>query len=415
MKILASVYACSPYDGSERAVGWNWIKELNKHHHITALTCQVYKDDIEKYIKENPNEMLNTKFVYIDVPHTAWHVGYKLERFYYILWQKQALKIAKKITAKENFDLVHHITYVTCVLPTYLYKLKIPFLYGPVAGGVNAPKIPGFKMDKKILLIEKTRVIVQSIFCSLPNFRKAIKKSALVLTTTEETKVIIPKKFHNKVEIFQTIGLNQETFYPEPKQKTNRKPKFLMAGRMHQNKAFEIGILAFIKAIERGFDGELVILGDTENNPSYEAYNCYLKKLSKNHLDKEIKFVPKVDYSKMKEFYDEFDVLINCSLRDSGCFVVMEAMSRALPVIVVDTGGPKINTTNDTSIKIKPSTMDQMVNEIADAIEELGNNKAKREIMGKKAREYALNTFLLERKAEQMNIYYSKVVKNQTN
>lgn len=29
MKVLASVYACSPYDGSERAVGWNWLKELN--------------------------------------------------------------------------------------------------------------------------------------------------------------------------------------------------------------------------------------------------------------------------------------------------------------------------------------------------------------------------------------------------
>ena len=56
MKVLASVYACSPYDGSERAVGWNWIKELDKYHEITALTSHVYKNDIEDYCKKNPRE-----------------------------------------------------------------------------------------------------------------------------------------------------------------------------------------------------------------------------------------------------------------------------------------------------------------------------------------------------------------------
>ena len=47
MKVLASVYACSPYDGSERAVGWNWITELDKYHMITAITSYKYKNDIE--------------------------------------------------------------------------------------------------------------------------------------------------------------------------------------------------------------------------------------------------------------------------------------------------------------------------------------------------------------------------------
>lgn len=74
MKVLASVYACSPYDGSERAVGWNWLKELNKYHEITAPTCYVYKNDIEDYLAKNPGEMVHTQFVYIDVPHTSWHV-----------------------------------------------------------------------------------------------------------------------------------------------------------------------------------------------------------------------------------------------------------------------------------------------------------------------------------------------------
>lgn len=97
MKVLASVYACSPYDGSERAVGWNWLKELNEYHEITALTSYTYKRDIEDYLLKNPDEMKNVKFIYIHVPYTTWHVNYRFERLYYILWQKKAVKIAEKL------------------------------------------------------------------------------------------------------------------------------------------------------------------------------------------------------------------------------------------------------------------------------------------------------------------------------
>lgn len=85
MKILASVYACSPFDGSEHAVGWNWLYELNQYHEVTALTSHVYKNDIENYLRKHPNEMRNIEFIYIEVPNSKWHVGYRLERLYYIL------------------------------------------------------------------------------------------------------------------------------------------------------------------------------------------------------------------------------------------------------------------------------------------------------------------------------------------
>ena len=58
MKILASVYACSPYDGSERAVGWNWIKELDKSNQITAITSHVYQHDIEDFMKKIQNSFM---------------------------------------------------------------------------------------------------------------------------------------------------------------------------------------------------------------------------------------------------------------------------------------------------------------------------------------------------------------------
>ena len=410
MKVLASVYACSPYDGSERAVGWNWLKELNEYHEITALTSHAYRKDIEDYISKNPGRMKNVRFVYIDVPHTSWHVGYRLERLYYMLWQKQAVKVAQELMKQGKYDLVHHITYVTCILPTEMYKLGLPFLYGPVSGGENTPLIIHYPMNIKSKITELVRTGAQLFFRVTPNFAKTMKKSSLILVTTEETKRIIPRKYHNKVEIFQSIGLTEEIFYPEPnKMKENAVPRFLMAGRMLYWKGFEMGIMAFVDALNKGFKGELIVLGDTENNTSYEAHMTHLKAICGQYINKRIKFVPKVRHNQMKEFYDGFDVLINCSLRDSGCFIVMEAMSRGLPSIIVNTGGPKVNTTNETSIKIEPAPMEKMIEEISKAIIDLGLNKKKREEMGKAAREYALNTFLLNKRTLKMCDYYKRV------
>lgn len=411
MRVLASVYACSPFDGSERAVGWNWIKELDKYHHITAITCHVYKNDIEKYCKSNPDALKNTKFIYVDVPRTSWHKGYRLERLYYILWQRKAFKVAKKLVKEQRYDLVHHITYVTCILPTYMYKLGIPFLYGPVSGGENIPSIIKYPLSKKETLIEKIRITLQIFFRLTPNYYQTMKNAKRILVTTEETKAIIPPKFQYKVRVFQSIGLENAMYYPAPIRHAERQTvEFLAAGRMIYWKGFDLTIQAFLKALNKGCDARLTILGNTENNPDYEAYRAALKKKCGKFLDNEIVFVSSVPHSEMKAFYDRYDVFINCSLRDSGCFVVMEAMSRSLPIICVNTGGPKVNTTTDSALKIEPEPMPQMIDDICDAIKQLCDDPEKRKKMGYAARKYALEKFNIETRTLKMNDFYSEVV-----
>lgn len=411
MKVLASVYACSPYDGSERAVGWNWITELDKYHMITAITSYKYKNDIEDYCHKNPDVLQNTRFIYVDVPNTEWHVGYKFERFYYILWQKQALKVAKKITKEEKFDLVHHITYVTCVLPTYMHKLGLPFLYGPVSGGENTPTVIQYPMSRKDKCTEYVRRLSQIFFSITPNYYKTMKKATLILATTEETKKSIPRKYREKVQVFQSIGLKEDMFFPEPCKKNNKSPHFLIAGRMLYWKGFELGIAAFIQALKKGTDAELTVLGDTEGNRNYERHMENLKTMCGDYLERKIRFVSSVEHSKMKSFYDGFDVLLNCSLRDSGCFVVMEAMSRSLPVICVNTGGPRVNTTSETAIKIEPAPMDKMIDECSEAIERLATDSLQRAKMGLMARKYALNNFLISERTNRMNEFYDIAVR----
>ena len=411
MNILASVYACSPYDGSERAVGWNWIVELDKYHSITALTSHIYKKDIEDYMEKNPAALLNTKFVYVEVPNTKWHVGYRLERLYYMLWQRYAAKIAKELVKKEKYDLVHHITYVTCILPTYMHQLGIPFLYGPVSGGENTPSIINYPMSNKEKIVEFIRTGSQIFFTHTLNYYKTMEKATLILATTEETKALIPKKYRKKTKVFQSIGLSEDIFEPESSVKNNNKVQFLVAGRMLYWKGFELAIRSFRKALSTNCDIELTVLGDTEGNPSYEAHNDSLKVLCGDDLDKSIHFVSSVPHSEMKSFYDRFDCLINCSLRDSGCFIVMEGMSRGLPLICVNTGGPKVNTTERSAIKIEPAPMEQMIDKIAEAIIYMALHPEFRKKMGTDAKKHAKDNFLISKRTDQMNNFYEMVVR----
>lgn len=413
MKILASAYACSPYDGSERAVGWSWVNELDKFHELTVLTSQDYRKDIEDFKAKNPQALKNTVFIYISLNKTLsrWHVGYRGERLYYILWQRKAYRVAREISDNTSFDLVHHLTYVTCVLPTYLHKLNLPFIYGPVSGGEDIPGIIGYPMKIKSRLWEGYRKLVRLFFKSTLNFRKVLEKSAIILAATEETKNMIPEKYRQKVIVAQAIGLSADMLCPGQPQKSNAVPKILIAGRMLYWKGFELAIRAFIYALGKGTAAELTVLGDTDDGDS--RYKEYLKKICGDHYDKAIKFVPRISHGEMKSFYDGFDILLNCSLRDSGCFIIMEAMSRGLAVVCVDTGGPRVNTTLESAVKIEPAPFHEMIRSLGESIGRLVEDEEYRGTLGRNARQYAERALLMECRIKEMNTLYESVVQNE--
>ena len=67
------------------------------------------------------------------------------------------------------------------------------------------------------------------------------------------------------------------------------------------------------------------------------------------------------------------------SLRDSGGFVILEAMSFGLPVATLDLGGPGIIVDNDCGIKIDVSNKseNQIVLELASKINNLSKSNEK--------------------------------------
>lgn len=151
MRVLLSCYGFSPYRGSEAAVGWNIAKELAAHCDVTVIcgdleNKQEVKHDLEKW-KQSGETIPNLHFSYVGPTKLIKFIEkihnlpgcWALYYLAYRLWQKNAYKRAKKLHREKPFDLVHHLTMIGYREPGYMWKLPIPFFWGPVGGSPNEP------------------------------------------------------------------------------------------------------------------------------------------------------------------------------------------------------------------------------------------------------------------------------------
>lgn len=404
MKILLSAYACEPNKGSEPFLGWRWAREIAMHHDVWIITRANNKESIEEYLGNNP--MPSMHFSYVDVGGlVGWYKkGSRGMQLYYYFWQRKAYKKAKELNKYEGFDIVHHLTFGAFTQPTYMWKLGIPFLWGPIGGGEKLPHISGRKNNFCGILYELLRSFQMNIYRFLPFSRGALKNAYKILVTTEETKNLIPSKYRNKCILFQSLGIDKD-FMREGKvlfEKTSR-IKVLVVGRMIGWKGFDIAIDAFKIASQRLDNVDLYLRGKGE------LKDALLSRCG-NLLGKRIFYVDTYfNYEDMHSFYKSNDIFLNCSLHDSGCLVILEAMSAGLPIICINCGGPKVITEPQNAIKIEPSDYKKIVSEIADAICLLSCNKDLRSNMGNESINIINEKYLYEKKYNLIESIYKEM------
>ena len=142
LKILVSAYACNPYQGSEEGVGWGWVNAIGRHHEVWVFSAEFHRPDIRRAVAADPPRFDNLHFHY--VPHKPWHyhpsgmwrtiedsLFKPIMHQAYRLWLRDAAEIGQRFHRRVGFDLVHQLTYVSFRFPGHLWKLNVPFVWGP--------------------------------------------------------------------------------------------------------------------------------------------------------------------------------------------------------------------------------------------------------------------------------------------
>lgn len=411
-RILLSAYACEPGRGSEPGVGWSWAMETARlGHQVWVLTRANNRTVIEQ---QPVSRATNLKFLYYDLPPQMlrWRALYG-KRLYYILWQWNAVRYVRGLFPSLPFDRVHHVSYASLRMPSFMWKLGIPFWFGPVSGGESVPARlrRGFSFRQRCR--ERLREISNALVRVDPMMR-AVFSRAEKLLVTRDTLSLVPKRWRHKCITSLAIGVASSEKdvtlqgIAEPSTPTrNPLPEYagspqsslpgrtldggsgvfrlLFVGRLLEWKGADIALHAIRQLREKCPNVRLTIVGDGPAKPQ-------LLKLAKElQLFDVIQWRPWLPQHALAQLYRDADVFLYPSLRDSGAMVVLEAMSHGLPVVSTDLGGPGVLVNNwcGTVVPTGQRNREQLASSFAEALAELSALPNLRKLLGQRARRRA--------------------------
>jgi len=337
-KLLISAYSCQPNKGSEPGVGWAWVCELARlGHELHILTRVNNRANIECARDTIPNTQ-NVHFIYYDLP-TSFLKIQKIPfgiQMYYGLWQCGVYHVAKKLIKEIDFDYIQHVTFVCIRQPSYLALLDKPFIFGPVGGGEAVP----FRLRKHYSWSQWFTDLfrdVSNLFIRLdPRMWLMFSRSKHIFVTSEQTKHLIPKRFHKKISTQLGIALNQSEVsdFRVKMFNVDQGIKLLFMGRFLEWKGMGLGLKAFSEYSKRFPDATLTMVGTGKAKILWEKLAVDLG------VEDRLTWIDWVPKEEVDDLYLTHDVLLFPSLHDSGGMVVLEAMAHGLPIICLDIGGP---------------------------------------------------------------------------
>ena len=130
-----------------------------------------------------------------------------------------------------------------------------------------------------------------------------------------------------------------------------------------------------------------------------------------NSLEKKVVFHGKIPFEQMQQVYKEGDIYVLPSLRESTGTAVFEALANKLPVVTFNQNGAKYIVENDAGILIKLDNKEQILKDLASALEYLIDNYAIRIKYGECGFNKLQKYYTWDKRVEQMNQVYIKLKK----
>lgn len=283
-------------------------------------------------------------FLYVDLPPWSrfWKRGGRGIHAYSLLWQFAALRRARMLQREMAVDVVWHLTLSSVWMGSTGALLGLPFILGPMGGGVSVPLLLAPSLGARGAASEMFRLLVRgtSRFVN-PLARMAWRRASLILVQNEETRRWLPASQRSKVTVLPHVVLD-----PSPQITRDRSggpPTALFAARLLPWKG---GMLA-LAAIKQLPDWRLLVAGTGSDERRLRREAVRLG------VQQQVRFLGWVPRERLLEMMEsEVDVMLFPSLREEAGWVVAEATTRGLPVICIARGGPPIL----GGVAVSPST-----------------------------------------------------------
>jgi glycosyltransferase involved in cell wall biosynthesis len=382
-----------------------------------VLCADFHRAEIQRELKKDPANYKNVHFCFVSPKF--WH--YKPSKLWDNIelsilkpvmnaadkiWLKDAYALAKEIHEQVKFDLVHQITYVGFRFSGHLWKLDIPFVWGPIGGLENTPWRFLPVLGIRGCIEFAGRNIINSIHKAfLPGPKKAFKKArGGIIAATEGISKEIQKWYGEQSFVICEIGPPQNIASSHTIRNDGDQLRIAWSGTHTPGKALPI-LLQALRILQKGVDWHLDIMGIGPCTGVWKALSL------KFGLDSRCSWHGLLSREDAMELTHKSHIFVITSMKDLTSTVLLEALSQGVPVICPDHCGFSNVVTEECGFKIPLKSPSQLINGMAQTIQYLAQNEELRQDLARGALK-RIRDYSWDLKAEAINSIYKNVLYN---
>jgi glycosyltransferase involved in cell wall biosynthesis len=320
---------------------------------------------------------------------------YSFER---ILWRE----FGERFGAGE-FDLVHRITPLSPTSQSFMARClahkNIPFIVGPLNGGVPWPK----NFHNRQHAEKEWLSYVRGLYKLMPGYRSMRKHSAAIIAGSKHTLGEMPGWAQKKCVYIPENGVDMERFNLPRSRLASLPLQAAFVGRLVPYKGADMLLEAVAPFLRTG-QLELHIIGDGPQGPVLKDMVDSLGVRSR------VRFHGWVPHRDIQSKLRGCDLLALPSVREFGGAVVVEAMALGVAPIVADYAGPSEHVDDLTGIRVGFRDKETLVEGMRNAIGKVIASPELLDQLGASARRKVIEKLTWDAKARQIVKIYEAVL-----
>ena len=282
--------------------------------------------------------------------------------FEWFAWRQ----LRQRIKAGE-FDVVLRVLPMSPVLPSlfpsFLRKGPIPFVIGPLNGGLPWPS--GFSQ------LESQREWVagfRNFYRYMPFARSTYRDAAAIIAASSQTYSEFAQ-YRDKLFFVPEPGISSALCVEDTRTTTpGVKLDLIFVGGLVPRKACDLALRGAAPLLRQGL-AHFTVVGDGIELGRLQEL---VKSLG---IEKSVTFSGWLSHAEVLQHFRRADVFVFPSLRDNGAGVVFEALGCGAVPVVADFGGPGDIVRPDVGYKVALTDENDIVAQIENALTELANDR----------------------------------------